>query len=239
MKLFIPLWIAEAIFAALFIVIGQHRTTYKAFACKMCASVLFLINGIYAFSLSGQTGYGVTILIGLAAGVFGDAFLSTEPFTEKKQNDKLQFFFYILGGVFFLLGHAAYMTAFSRLLHAAHAFRFLPFAAAWGGMLLCIALTISLCRLQGGKLAVPVAFYALAISCMFALAICTALLVFRDNTMMMAVLLAAPVLFIVSDVTLAMRVADSKRFGSLSFRAFSLTVYFLAQMLFGVSILLQ
>lgn len=239
MQLFIPLWIAEALFAGLFILLGHKRNTYAGFACKMCASVLFLVNGIYAYTLSDRTAYGVTVLIGLAVGVFGDAFLSTEVFTEKKNAEKLQFVFYIVGGVFFLLGHVAYMTAFARLLREAHAFRFLSFAAAWGGMLLCIAVTIYLCRIQGGKLAVPVAFYALAISCMFALAICTALQVFRDNMMMRCVLLAAPVLFITSDVTLAMRAADAKRFGSLSFRAVSLTVYFLAQMLFGISILLQ
>ena len=51
-----------------------------------------------------------------------------------------------------------------------------------------------------------------------------------------AVLIAAPLLFAFSDVTLALRTVDKERFESLPMRAVCLAAYFLAQMLLGLSI---
>ena len=238
MKLFIVLWLAEAVFSALFIVAGHPVSTKKGFGFKMAACALYMANGLYAFSLSDKNTYGVIILLGLIGGLIGDVFLSADPFVRERSDPKLSFMLVLFGGVFFLAGHIAYMVAFLRLLLDAHAFRFLPFAALWGGMLLFFALLFKIADLHAGKYTLPVALYACGLCCMFALSVYAAVFVVTAP-MLRCILVAAPILFVTSDVTLAMISANKKRFGSLAFRAFSLTTYFLAQMLFGISIALQ
>ena len=239
MKLFIPLWIAEAVFAALFMVAGHPISTKKGFGFKMVACALYLGNALYAFSLSAKTAFGVTILIGILGGLIGDVFLSIDPLIREKHSKKAVFTCFLFGGLFFLGGHIAYLTAFLRLLLEADAFRFLPFAALCGGLLLIFALLLRITDIHAGKYTLPVAIYACGLCCMFALSVCTALFVTANQPILQAILIAAPILFVASDVTLAMKTADRKRFGSLGFRVFSLSTYFLAQMLFGISILLQ
>ena len=236
MQVFIPLWITEAVFAGLFIPAGYPTTTKKSFVLKMGACALFLANGLYAFSLSAHTPYGVSILLGLGSGWIGDVFLALDPFVRRKQNRKLTVALYAIGGFFFLLGHLAYMAAFTRLLLESHAFRVLPFLLTCGCLLLCFVLTFVLAGVKAGKYLAPVALYAFGLSGMCALAICCALFVFPGTPVPQAVLIAAPLLFAFSDVTLALRTVDKERFESLPMRAVCLAAYFLAQMLLGLSI---
>ena len=236
MQVFVPIWIAEAVCAALFILAGYPITTKKSFTFKMLSCVLYMANGLYAYSLSAKGAYGVTILVGLAFGWLGDVFLALDPFVRHKQNRKLSLVLFVIGGFFFLLGHIAYMAAFLRLLLSAHAFRVLPFLLTWGGVLLCIALTFILCKVKAGKFFVPIAIYAAGLSGMCALAICCAVLVFGGHTVTQCILIAAPLLFAFSDVTLALRSMDKERFESLTMRSICLVPYFLAQMLLGLSV---
>lgn len=236
MQIFIPLWIVESVFVGLFIPAGHPLTTKKSFALKMAACALFMANGLYAYSLSAHTAYGVTVLLGLAGGWIGDVFLALDPFVRHKQNRRLSIVLFAIGGFCFLLGHLAYMAAFTCLLRASHAFRILPFLLAFGGVLLCFALTFALAKVKAGKFFVPVVLYAAGLACMCALAICCALSVFPGQTVLQAVLIAAPLLFAFSDVTLALQNADKERFGTLTMRAVCLVPYFLAQMLLGLSV---
>jgi hypothetical protein len=176
------------------------------------------------------------ILAGLVGGFLGDIFLAIDPFTRDKQSRKLSLAMKAFGGLFFLLGHVAYMAAFTRLLAEAHAFRFLTFALAMGCVLVCFALVFGLCKVSAGKFTPAIAVYAAGLAGMCALAICAALLVFDGNAVLQCILFAAPLLFAFSDVTLALRVADSKRFDSLPMRTVSLGAYFLAQMLLGLTV---
>lgn len=236
MQVFIPIWIVEALFAALFIVTGYPKGTKKGFVFKMLACALYTANGLYAYSLSAKTVYGVTILAGLACGWLGDVFLSLHPFTQENQSRKLTLILRAFGGLFFLLGHAAYMAAFVHLLLSAHAFRFLPFAIAMGGVLACFALVFRFSKVSAGRFTAAIAVYAVGLAGMCALAINAALLVFSGRPVPQIILIAAPLLFAFSDVTLALRVADSKRFESLPMRTVSLGAYFLAQMLLGLTV---
>ncbi len=238
MRVFIPIWIVEAVFAALFIVTGYPNATKKGFVFKMLACAVYTANGLYAYSTCAHTAYGATILAGLVCGWVGDVFLALDPFTQDRQDKKLSLILKAFGGLFFLLGHAAYMTAFARLMAEAHAFRFLTFAIAMGGMLVCFALVFGLCKVSAGKFNAAVAVYAVGLAGMCALAISAALLVFPGQTVLQIILIAAPLLFAFSDVTLALRVADAKRFESLPLRSVCLGAYFLAQMLLGLTILL-
>ena len=237
MKWMIPLWIAEALFVALFIVAGHPISTKKGFGFKMAACALYIVNVAAAFSLSQKTAFGVTVALGILGGFLGDVFLAADPFIRDRHNTKLSFTFVMLGGIFFLAGHIAYIISFLHLLFDADAFRFLPFAGIWGGTLLFFALLLKITDIHAGKYTFPVALYATGLSCMFSLGICAAL--FAAHGMFRYLLLAAPVLFVLSDITLAIKTADPKRFGSLGFRALCMTSYFLAQMLFGTAILLQ
>lgn len=236
MPFLIPIWIVEAVFSALFIVTGYPQAAKKAFVFKMLACAVYTGHGLYAYSLCAHTAYGATILAGLVCGWLGDVFLALDPFTQDRQNKKLSLILKAIGGLFFLLGHAAYMTAFARLMLSAHAFRFLTFAIAMGGMLVCFALVFGLCKVSAGKFTAAVAVYAVGLAGMCALAISAALLVFSGQTVLQSILIAAPLLFAFSDVTLALRVADGERFESLPMRAVSLGAYFLAQMLLGLTI---
>lgn len=236
MKAFIPIWIAEAVFAGLFIVTGYPKATKKGFTFKMLACAVYMASGLYAYSLSAKTAYGVTILAGLVCGWIGDVFLGLDPFTEPRQNKKLSMTVFLIGGFFFLLGHIAYIVAFLRLMLERHAFRVLPFLLALGGVLLCFALVFGLAKVKAGKLLIPLTIYAVALASMCALAICTALLAYKGQSVVQCVLIPAPLLFAFSDVTLALRIADEERFESLPMRTVSLGAYFLAQMLLGLTI---
>lgn len=237
MQVFIPLWIAEALFAALFIVTGYPVSTKKGFVFKMIACALYTANGLYAFAMSGREIHGVTILLGLACGWLGDVFLALDPFVRHKSDRKLSLTLTSIGGVFFLLGHFAYMFAFLYPFLTSHTFRFLPFALAMSGILLCFAAVFRLSKVSAGKLLVPVAVYAVGLGAMFALAVCAALQTSADRIVLRIILIAAPLLFAFSDVTLALRVADKDRFESLPMRTVCLGAYFLAQMLFGLILL--
>lgn len=239
MKVLVILWIAEAFFAALFILAGHPVSTKRGFWFKMAACALFISNGLYAFSLSGKTEYGATIAAGLIAGCIGDIFLALDPFIRDHQDKKLTMTLYLIGGAFFLIGHFAYITAFTRMLYMAKAFHFLPFTAAWGGILIVMAMVIRISEIQSGKIAIPIAIYAVFLGCMFALAVCAAAYRYADQTVMQSILIGAAALFVTSDVTLALKTADKTRFGGLGMRLLCLVAYFLAQMLFGLSILLQ
>ena len=53
--------------------------------------------------------------------------------------------------------------AFARLMAEAHAFRFLTFAIAMGGMLVCFALVFGLSKVSAGKFTAAVAVYAVGL----------------------------------------------------------------------------
>lgn len=176
------------------------------------------------------------MLAGLVCGWIGDIFLALNPFTKDKQNRKLNLTTKAFGGLFFLLGHAAYIAAFAQLLAQAHASRFITFALAMGCVLVCFALIFGLCKVSAGRFTPAIALYSAGLAGMCALAICAAQQVFGGNTVLQCILISAPLLFAFSDVTLALRVAGKERFESLPLRSFSLGAYFLAQMLLGLTI---
>lgn len=234
MQVFIPLWIAEALFAGLFIVTGYPKATKKGFLFKMLACAVYTVNGLYAFSLTEKM-YGYLILNGLLCGWIGDIFLGLDPFIIPKKNKKLSMTIFLIGGLFFLLGHAVYISAFLRLMLQSHAFRVLPFLLSFVCVLACFVLAFGLSKVKAGKLFVPLMVYAVCLAGMCALAICSALLVCNGQTVLQIVLIGAPLLFAFSDVTLALRCANEERFESLPMRSVSLGAYFLAQMLLGLT----
>lgn len=94
-------------------------------------------------------------------------------------------------------------------------------------------------KIKPGKLLILIIIYAVGISAMFALAVCLAFKVYSDNIAMQVILFSAPLLFIVSDLSLVLKFFDSERFDTIAVRIINLGTYFLAQMLFGLSIYLS
>lgn len=230
MSAFIILLVAEIIFAAEFIIAGYPKATKKGFAFKMIASSIFLINGIVAYSHSDNLRYAELVTAGLAFGLLGDIFLTMDPFIKNKQSKKLPLVFVVLGGVFFLLGHGAYITAFIVMIKQKSAFDLTLFAVTAAVTLTAVLLIGALLRIKPGRLLPGVVIYAAAV--------CLGVNGYPDKLITKAVLISAPVLFIISDSTLALKAFDKERFGTLTLRAVNLGTYFLAQMLFGLSVYL-
>ena len=238
MSAFIILLVAEIIFAAEFIIAGYPNATKKGFAFKKIASSIFLINGIVAYSHSDNLRYAELVTAGLAFGLLGDIFLTMDPFIKNKQSKKLPLVFVVLGGAFFLLGHGAYITAFIVMIKQKSAFDLTLFAVTAAVTLTAVLLIGALLRIKPGRLLPGVVIYAAAVCCVLAAAVCLGINGYPDKLITKAVLISAPVLFIISDSTLAIKAFDKERFGTLTLRAVNLGTYFLAQMFFGLSVYL-
>ena len=228
------LFILEAVFTCLFIRAGYPEATKKGFAFKMIASSVFVINGVYS-ALPFGSRFPVLIVTALALGLAGDIFLTFDPFIKDKNDKKKSAFFILLGGAFFLAGHVVYMVAFAGEIKAKSAFSPLIFAL---GIILGIAGIFALIlfsRVKPGKAIIPIGIYAAAISAMFALGLCLALGAYAGSPAAKIILIAAPVLFIISDSSLLLEFFDKERFNNMTVRSINLGTYFLAQMLFGLA----
>ena len=233
--LIIILFILEAVFAWLFIKAGWPESTKKGFRFKMCACVIFLINGFYAFRSTEIRYYSLAIIAGLIAGFIGDIFLTLDPFIKDKKS-KANMVVIIIGGICFLFGHIAYILAFVRTLLNKNLFKPALVCAVWAGVfILFLAIKLAL-RVKFGKLTAPVFAYAVIIIFMLSCAVCLAVYGIEGSFPVKAALIAAPVLFIVSDFSLVLKFFDKERFNTLPVRIINLGTYFLSQMLLGLSI---
>ena len=237
MMIYILLFVAEIIFSFLFIKEGYPEATKKGFCFKMCAAAVFVLNGIYAYYQGEKGAYAISIIIALIFGFWGDLFLALSPFVKNNKNEKkLVTFFVLFGGIFFLLEHITYIVTFAKELKEKAAFNAVIFVSVLLTVLIIgVALTVFL-KLKLGKFTVPIIIYAIAISSMLAISVCLAINGV-GNLKMQIVLFCAPILFVISDSTLVLKIFDKKRFDTMLVRSINLSTYFLAQMLFGLSIL--
>ena len=88
------------------------------------------------------------------------------------------------------------------------------------------------------KFTVPIAIYAIAITSMFALSVNVAITNTTSGLLFKTALIAAPLLFVISDGTIVLKFFDKKKFATMPLRIVNLGTYFLAQMLFGLTIYL-
>ena len=237
MMIYILLFVAEIIFSFLFIKEGYPEATKKGFCFKMCAAAVFVLNGIYAYYQGEKGAYAISIIIALIFGFWGDLFLALSPFVKNSKNEKkLVTFFVLFGGIFFLLEHVTYIVTFAKELKEKAAFNAVIFISVLLTVLIIgVALTVFL-KLKLGKFTVPIIIYAIAISSMLAISVCLAINGV-GNLKMQIILFCAPILFVISDSTLVLKIFDKKRFDNMLVRSINLSTYFLAQMLFGLSIL--
>ena len=228
-------WAAQVVFTSLFIRAGHPYSTKKAFWFKMCASSLFVLQGVLAYCLASDPGaYGKWILAGLVFGLVGDVFLTIQPFLPPDAGQKTTIIVMAPGGVAFLLGHVAYVVALTRLSGAA-AFSLPVFFGVWAALAVTITVLYRLIRLDAGRFLIAIAIYGLALTAMASFA-CTIALRGYTDPVARAALIAAPLLFVVSDCTLALRTFCPDRFRSIGVRILFLGTYYIAQMLFGLSV---
>ena len=229
------LFAADAVFAVLFIKAGYPESTKKGFVFKMFASCIFLITGIYSASPPGCGRYSYLIIAALCAGLIGDVFLTFDPFIKDKSNKKKSAFFVLLGGLFFIAGHGIYIAAFAGELKKGGAFRLPVFLAGAALAFVSVFALIFISKVKPGKALAAIAVYAAAISCMFAMGLCLALGGEFPSNAARVFLIAAPLLFIISDSSLLLKAFDKERFDNLAVRSVNLGTYYLAQMLFAVT----
>lgn len=190
---------------------------------KTLASALFVALGILCVQLPGSrpSGFVGWMLLGLCLGMAGDVALELQEMFPGK-GDRL----FVLGLSLFLLGHVAYIAAFSRLAPLGW--------LQWTVSLAVLALGIILLRLlrvDSGALWIPVTLYLLVISLMLGFAVGAALGVSGRLRVMLLVAAAA---FYVSDAVLAYI-----RFGPRKVRALTavnLGTYYLAQILLALCV---
>jgi uncharacterized membrane protein YhhN len=229
------LFFLEAVFAALFIKAGWPESTKKGFFFKMCACAVFLLNGFYAFRSTEIRYFSLAIIAGLAAGFLGDIFLTLDPFIKDKKS-KVNMVVIITGGICFLFGHIAYILAFVRTLISKGLFRPVLICSCWAAAFILFVVIKAALRVKFGKLTAPVFAYAAIIIFMLSCAVCLAVYGIEGKPLAKTALIAAPVLFIVSDFSLVLKFFDKERFNTLPVRAINLVTYFLSQMLLGLSI---
>lgn len=238
--IFAVLLVIDLIIGIWYTVAAHPIVTKKAFWLKMLASGIFVANGFIALSLKGAERYGIMIVAALVLGIIGDALLSWEPFIRHDENEKRNnIIFTVIGAAFFLAGHIIYIIAFVKELHDKHAWNRTMFLIAWAIILGTAILVKTVIRVKLGKLAIPFLIYSMGLSAMGAQSITLALNGFAGHPVMQAVLIIAPLCFIISDSTLGLKFADDERFGKLPLRIVTLTTYYAAQMLFGFTISLM
>lgn len=191
---------------------GEHRHRAPiSLAGKVIGSSAFVVAAWFAGAM--ESGYGRFVLVGLALSWCGDLLLVA------RDNRRL----FLLALVAFLLGHVAYGAAFSLR----------GLAGAWlvGGTVVMAGFALALRRWLSphvdGPLWLPVQAYVGVISAMMALAIGS----FGASANGPLILGAA--LFVISDLGVA-----RQRFVAPGFvnRAWSVPVYFFAQVLLAASV---
>ncbi len=234
LEIFAALFVLEGIFAFGFIKAGWPESTKKGFVYKMLASAVFVAAGIYSFiSIKEKSYYSLAILCGLILGFTGDIFLTLDPFIKDKKS-KMNTAAIIIGGACFLFGHICYICAFVREMLARDAFSRVVTAVFWAGAMLVILGAKLILNIKAGKLTIPVFIYAAVISFKAACAVCLAKS--QGGAVSKAIIIAAPVLFLISDLSLMVKFFDKERFNTLPVRALNLGTYYLSQMLLAVSI---
>jgi uncharacterized membrane protein YhhN len=197
---------------ALLVAESSDHKTFKALT-KMPASLGFIAVALTHGAASRGT-FGKVVLLALVLGAVGDAALLSK---EKKP--------FLLGIAAFLLSHVAYIVAFVVL------------RVSWVGvpaaLVVLIPIAIHVRRWIGddaGELGGPVTAYVVVITAMVA---CAAGAIARVVDVQRMVLLAAAILFFVSDICVA-----RDRFVAPGFvnRLLGLPLYYGAQLLFAWSL---
>lgn len=209
------------------------QKTNKSLAIKMICSTSFLAIGILAKLLSNSSGiYSLLIVAALCLAWVGDLLLGLN-------GSKIYF---IIGGVFFLLTHFCYITAFTyscqKDLSPGHAIG--VFEIVFSLVLLALfEIYNKKKKISLGKLHMPVLIYGLILTIMLSKAIIFSQSLFSQKQPFAAlIILFGAILFFVSDFTLTYTILEEKRKQDVRYKFINSLSYFLGQSLIAFSIIL-
>lgn len=211
---------------AVFIVLEQRKNMLSALLLKALASLLFVLAGLFAFSLAALLPYARLILLGLMLGAIGDVCLNLRfLLTDGAKR------VFMLGIAAFLLGHIAYLVALitckpEALLYA------LPVAAVLSVFL--IRFVLSRIEVDGA-----IKTFGIVYLCVVFLMACVALALFllEPQNAGRGLFAVGGLLFAASDVLLVLG-----QFGKRAYRGFrvlNLSLYYVGQVCICLTIALM
>ncbi len=235
--LFIFLWLIEIIFASLFIKFGWPCPTHKGFACKMVASLTFVLYAVLLAIKGGNLdeSYARYIIMGMICGFIGDIFMALEAFLDRS-NQKLLTTTVIIGGVVFFAGHIFYVIAFLTSIWSKNE------SLHWYTLLWLIMLFVIVAIVKHnlhfrlGKFAGLCISYSLALGAMSACAATMAFTVFKGNILPQLCLILGSLCFVTTDSVLCLKLLWAKRFTTWPQRIIYLSTYYMAQMLIATTL---
>lgn len=226
------IWSLVAIYllaVALFIRVNAMGKVFGKLVTKTLASVLFFVIGILCTVAtplgSGRVYYPVLMLIGLFLGLVGDVALEYQNVFPRKREK-----YFLAGLTAFMFGHAFYIILFMCVAKIT----FLQFFAGLVAFLVLVVL-MHVLKLSFGDMHMPVMIYAAVIALMVGFAF--GALVYAPGLQTTMIFIGA-VSFAVSDVVLAYLYFGPRRIQK-KLPVINLSTYYLAQILFALSIWLR
>ena len=208
-----------------FIILEQRKNMLSALLLKALASLLFVLAGLFAFSLAARLPYARLVLLGLMLGAIGDVCLNLRFLLT--DGAKRVFLFGIAA---FLLGHLAYLVALitckpEALLYA------LPAAAVVSVFL--IRFVLSRIEVDG-----VIKTFGIVYLCVVFLMACVALALFllEPQNAGRALFAVGGLLFAASDVLLVLGQFGRRTYRG--FRALNLSLYYVGQVCICLTIAL-
>ena len=209
-----------------FILLEHSKKMLSALLFKALASLLFVLAGVFAFSLATRPSFARLVLVGLMLGAIGDVCLNLRFLITDGAKRA-----FMLGIASFLLGHVAYVLALVSCAPAALIYA-LPAAAVVSFFL--IRFVLARIEVEGS-----IKTFGIVYLCVVFLMACVALAMFllEPQNTGRAIFALGGVLFAASDVLLVLG-----QFGRRAYRGFrvlNLSLYYIGQVCICLTIALM
>ena len=209
-----------------FILLEHSKKMLSALLFKALASLLFVLAGVFAFSLATRLSFARLVLVGLMLGAIGDVCLNLRFLITDGAKRA-----FMLGIASFLLGHVAYVLALVSCAPAAFLYA-LPAAAVVSFFL--IRFVLARIEVEGS-----IKTFGIVYLCVVFLMACVALAMFllEPQNTGRAIFALGGVLFAASDVLLVLGQFGRRTYRG--FRALNLSLYYIGQVCICLTIALM
>ena len=209
-----------------FILLEHNKKMLSALLFKALASLLFVLAGVFAFSLATRLSFARLVLVGLMLGAIGDVCLNLRFLITDGAKRA-----FMLGIASFLLGHVAYVLALVSCAPAALIYA-LPAAAVVSFFL--IRFVLARIEVEGS-----IKTFGIVYLCVVFLMACVALAMFllEPQNTGRAIFALGSVLFAASDVLLVLGQFGKRTYRG--FRALNLSLYYIGQVCICLTIALM
>jgi YhhN-like protein. len=209
-----------------FIVFEHRKKMLSALLLKALASLLFVLGGVFAFSLAARLNFARLVIVGLMLGAIGDVCLNLRFLITDGAKHA-----FLLGIASFLLGHIAYVLALITCAPVAILYA-LPAAAVVSFFL--IRFVLSRIEVDGA-----IKTFGIVYLCVVFFMACVALALFLSEPQNTgrAIFALGGVLFAASDVFLVLGQFGKRTYRG--FRALNLSLYYVGQVCICLTIALM